>query len=224
VRARLNIGADVADATITALVSAARLKIERRYGVAMLTQTLDYVQDRFPGHWGGDYCDGTERGFYPAQNYRRAGGDIINHQGGRSDIVIPMSPIQTVASVSYLDSGGASQVLDSSLYVLTKGDIQSRVSHAVNTSWPATQLTSGSVKVRLVAGFGDSAADVPETLKMAVLLEVSHLRSLTANNLFLSLDSVTGVGEKRYIVGSGSGDVISAAVSALMQDYIRPSL
>jgi hypothetical protein len=225
-RLRLNIGPEIVDATLNALISTARLKIERQYGVAMITQTLDYIIDRFPGCSGALGFNQNERGFYSSQSYFNSA-DLNSGRPfrvGQTDIVLPISPVQQVMAISYFDSTGSVQPVDPATYGLNIGDLQSRVTQAFGQTWPTTQFMSGAIRVRLKAGFGDTPDKVPDTLKTVIALQVNYLRSMMAQNIFVSLDAVTGVGEKRYVVGKAGTDVIDAAVAALMQDYVRPSL
>ena len=220
-RLRLNIGAEMQDATLNALITTARMKIERQYGLAMVSQTLDYIRDTFPvvENYG---LNPYERGFYPSQSYTANFGRPYTASQG--DIVLPVTPVRSITSVSYLDYTGVLQTLDPSRYVLKKSDLYSSLSQAIQTTWPVTQFVSGSVKVRLVAGYGDDATAVPETLKTVVALYVNHLRSMMANNIFLTGESVIGVASKNYSVGRPGTDVIDQAITAMMQDYVRPSL
>jgi hypothetical protein len=48
--------------------------------------------------------------------------------------------------------------------------------------------------------------------------------SLTAGNLFVSSETEDGIGSTTYVVGGNAGAAIDAAVSSLLQDYVRPSL
>jgi hypothetical protein len=73
--------------------------------------------------------------------------------------------------------------------------------------------------IEFVAGYGDNPEDVPEPIRSAIALQASALRSLTERNLFLSQDTVDGVGTKQYIVGGNAGAAIDTAVAALLSTY-----
>lgn len=86
-----------------------------------------------------------------------------------SPIRLPLPPLQSVTSVSYVDADGNTQVVDSSGYVV---DSANQPGWVVPVSgWPATGTTPNAAIVRFVAGYGD-AADVPAAIKAAILLYV----------------------------------------------------
>ena len=89
-------------------------------------------------------------------------------------IPLPLGPVQSVSSVTYLDSAGASQTLSPSLYVLTgSGDRPWQVEQAYAAAWPGTRGGPATVTARFVAGYA-SMADVPEQLRLAIMLLTSH--------------------------------------------------
>lgn len=88
-------------------------------------------------------------------------------------IWLPNPPLQSVTSVVYLDSAGASQTLSSSLYRVDATDEPGRISEAFGQSWPATYPVSAAITVVYVAGW-TSEANVPEPIKAAMKLLVSH--------------------------------------------------
>jgi hypothetical protein len=223
VRDRLSYGSGVSDTLITTLIKSARQKLEKQYGIAMINQTWSLVLDRFPGY--GNCPRPLETGFYPSSYGSCVQPDYGNRLNS-FEIPINLTPLLAgaIQSVTYLDSDGASQTLDPAIYSLVRGDLTSKLVLTNTSSWPSTAYVAGAVNIQFVAGFGATASAVPDTLKSAMTLLIAHLRSLTSQNLFMSLESIPGVIEKRFIVGSGSQDVIDTAVSSLMQDYVRPSL
>jgi uncharacterized phiE125 gp8 family phage protein len=51
----------------------------------------------------------------------------------------------------------------------------SRVVPAWNRFWPATRCSINSVVIRFVAGYGDSAEDVPQAIRQGLLIEIANL-------------------------------------------------
>lgn len=87
-------------------------------------------------------------------------------------ISVPLPPLQSVTSITYLDSTGASQTLDPATYrvdVVSKPGVIARLSD----QWPDVQDTVGTVTIRFVAGYQD-AASVPAPIKAAMKLLVGH--------------------------------------------------
>lgn len=90
------------------------------------------------------------------------------------DIALPMPDLQSVTSVTYVDTDGVSQVLSSALYQVDLASIRGRIAPAYNEEWPDTrEETYGAVKVRFVCGYGAASA-VPETIKGAMKLLIGH--------------------------------------------------
>lgn len=92
-----------------------------------------------------------------------------------SVIKLPKGPVQSVTSISYLDSNGTSQVWSASNYQLDTGKELGKIAAKEGVSTPSTQLaTFDTVTVVYVAGYGDAADDVPEPIRHALLLLATH--------------------------------------------------
>lgn len=77
-------------------------------------------------------------------------------------------PVLSVTSVKYLDWTGAQSTWQ--LYVV---DTQS--GRIVFNSFPGARLLrSGAITVRYIAGYGATAADVPQTIKQAILMLTAY--------------------------------------------------
>lgn len=83
---------------------------------------------------------------------------------------LSLPPIQSVTSITYVDSDGATQALASDQYVLS-GD---HVRPAYGVTWPTPRDQADAVTVIFVVGYGD-AADVPGPIKAAMLLMIGDL-------------------------------------------------
>lgn len=212
-RARLNIGAEVSDAVMEALITASRQMLDGAggwLGRACITQTWDLVLDRFPD--ADPYL--LEKGFYP-RDY--AGRDSRSRYCESQGIVIPLPPLQSVTSITYLDTDAATQTFDSSNYVVQKAE-PSRIILANGAAWPSALWSRGSVTIRFVAGYGDKGSDVDERIRSAIALQVSYLRSLTRGDLFLSRQETPGVLSRSWTVSPNAGAAISDAAMALLNN------
>lgn len=82
-------------------------------------------------------------------------------------IRLPLGPVQSVVSVSYVDSDGATQIVDPADYRLVADGYEADVSPV--SAWP-----SGSdVKVRFVCGFGEGIA-VPAPIRVDIARMASY--------------------------------------------------
>lgn len=142
---RVETGED--DPLITDIMRAARMHLERVCWRAFITQTWKTRLDAFPVAGEDDAEDDT--------------------------ITVCDAPIQSVSSLTYVDSAGATQTLSSLAYEV---DIyNARLRPVAGTSWPATKDVLNAIVITYVCGYGAAATDVPEDLRQALRLLVSHL-------------------------------------------------
>jgi uncharacterized phiE125 gp8 family phage protein len=85
---------------------------------------------------------------------------------------IPRPPLQTITSITYTDTQGATQTLDSSLYRVLATSRPGEVHPVYGTTWPSTLPDAGVVTVVFQAGY-ETAADVSEGLKQAAKIMVA---------------------------------------------------
>lgn len=91
------------------------------------------------------------------------------------EIVIPMPPLQSVASITYKDQDGSASTFSSGDYIVNTDTEPGKVVLGYGKSWPATTLyPTGAVTVQFTAGFGDASTDVPEKYRQAMLLLIGH--------------------------------------------------
>ena len=85
-------------------------------------------------------------------------------------ILLPRPPAQSITSVQYVDTAGATQTVSSGDYTLDTTSEPARLSPAYNVDWPDTRVQDNAVTVTYVAGYGDAATDVPEGVRLAIRL------------------------------------------------------
>jgi uncharacterized phiE125 gp8 family phage protein len=89
-------------------------------------------------------------------------------------IDVPLPPLQSVTSVTYLDESGVSQTLSAGSYTVDIAGEPGRIVRAYGAAWPTTRYgTPSAVTVRFVAGYGLAVA-VPDVLKHAMRLMIGH--------------------------------------------------
>lgn len=87
----------------------------------------------------------------------------------RDGFRLPLVPVASVASITYVDADGVSQTLAADQRALS-GD---RVVPAYGVTWPTPRAQTDAVTVTFIAGYG-AAADVPAAIRQALLLLVGH--------------------------------------------------
>jgi len=97
----------------------------------------------------------------------------------RGAIEIPLPPLQSVTSVTYVDPNGNEQTFDPALYRV-ESDVSptcqpGRVLPIFGQVWPATLRDEGVIRIRFTAGYGDEGNLVPEGIRQWALVNVANL-------------------------------------------------
>lgn len=90
-------------------------------------------------------------------------------------IELPRPPLIAVTSITYRDTAGSTQTLSPSLYTVSTDMEPARIVPTYGNVWPNVQGHVDDVSVTFTAGYGPTAADVPQAIKQAILLGVSDL-------------------------------------------------
>lgn len=98
-------------------------------------------------------------------------------ESGLQYIQIPLPPLQSVSSYTYVDSTGGTQTWSSTNYSVDTYREPGRLALAYGASWPSTRLQANAVNITFVAGYGgsgasaiDSVAAVPQETKLGIML------------------------------------------------------
>jgi uncharacterized phiE125 gp8 family phage protein len=89
-------------------------------------------------------------------------------------IKLPLNPVQSVDSITFIDIAGDEQTLDPSLYVVSYGRTPVTIARAFNQVWPVVRQTIGAVSVNFTTGYGTSD-QIPADLKHAARLIIGNL-------------------------------------------------
>jgi uncharacterized phiE125 gp8 family phage protein len=96
---------------------------------------------------------------------------------GQGKVQLPLRPLQSVSSVTYLDLNGATATWDAAEYDVAPGGVAAHATLRPKSgySYPNVEYGQEAVVITAVVGFGDSSASVPEDLRAALLLMAGHL-------------------------------------------------
>lgn len=122
-------------------------------GRCLVSQTVEYTMDRFPAEGWWEYSRFV------------------------SAFDLPLSPMQSVTSIKYLDENGTEQTLASSNYRVLNAGVETkrgRVELAYDETWPDTRPIEQAVTVTYVAGFGARNA-VPWKYRQLIMAWVKEL-------------------------------------------------
>ena len=90
-------------------------------------------------------------------------------------IELPTAPVQSVTSVTYVDTADATQTLSASTYSVDSSNTPSRIVLNSGESFPTVRAHYDDIKVTYVSGYGSTVASVDPVAKFAILMLVSHL-------------------------------------------------
>lgn len=89
-------------------------------------------------------------------------------------IKLPCPPLQSVSSIVYIDSNGATQTLDPAQYKVDSKSEPGRITPIFGNVWPITRWETNAVLIRYVAGYGAAGA-LPAGLKNWMLMRIKTL-------------------------------------------------
>lgn len=93
---------------------------------------------------------------------------IATRHNPRASIRIPRPPLQSVTSVSYIDTNGTTTTLSSTDYIVDTTSEPGRIMPRYGDTWPVPREQINAVSVVYVAGYGE-ASDVPATVKQWIM-------------------------------------------------------
>jgi uncharacterized phiE125 gp8 family phage protein len=93
---------------------------------------------------------------------------------------IPNAPLQSVTSITYIDTAGNPQILAPTEYEVDTKAAPGRIVPAYGKVWPPTRSQLNAVTIRFVCGYGAAAA-VPFSIKVALQLLVQYFEQRDAD-------------------------------------------
>jgi len=87
---------------------------------------------------------------------------------------IPRPNLQSVTYLKYIDTDGAEQTLDASLYTVDIYSVPARVVPIYGEVWPNARYQINAITMRIICGYGAAAA-VPDAIKQAMYLHIGHM-------------------------------------------------
>ncbi|MCJ7564821.1 MAG: hypothetical protein MUP52_09565 [Candidatus Aminicenantes bacterium] len=89
-------------------------------------------------------------------------------------IPLPYPPLQSVSSVRYVNSSEVETTISASDYILVNDQEPAILVLKSTVSWP-TDLSENDpypFKINFVAGYGDEPEDIPEDIRLGIMMEV----------------------------------------------------
>lgn len=118
------------------------------------------------------YCETVTGRAFITQTLRLTADAFPAYDG---EFRLPRPPLLTVTNVQYTDTAGATQTVTAANYVVDATSLPGRIALAYGETWPTDAIQEiGAVRVNYTAGYGATAASVPETIKHAMRLLIGH--------------------------------------------------
>ena len=99
---------------------------------------------------------------------------LDNWPTGRRDILLPWAPLQSVSSITYVDTSGTTQTWSSSNYTVNTGATPGRVRLKYDELYPSARFQPDAITVTYVAGYGATASTVPAGIVHACKILCGH--------------------------------------------------
>ena len=96
----------------------------------------------------------------------------------KKEIDLDQGNVQNIVFVKYLDPDGVEQTLSNDRYMLDNvSKPKNWLLPAYGTSWPEIFGTVNSLRIRFIVGYGDTAADVPESIRQWIIVNAVQMLS-----------------------------------------------
>lgn len=160
--------ASESDQLLLGMALAARQWCETYTRRAFITQTWALYLDIFPG-----YIDQKLTGGAFSSPFASGSNPLLI--GIRYAIILPLPPVQSIASFTYLNTNETPVTMNSGTdYIADFLSNPARVTPPFSQMWPVAQVIINAVKVQFVAGYGATGAAVPEGIKTAIKMLTTH--------------------------------------------------
>lgn len=83
-----------------------------------------------------------------------------------------LQPLQSVTSITYVDTNGTTQAVATSVY--TADTVEGKVYPAYSQNWPSTRSIPNAITITFVVGYG-KGIEVPESIKTWIRMRVATL-------------------------------------------------
>jgi uncharacterized phiE125 gp8 family phage protein len=127
---------------------------------------------------------------------------------------LPVSPIQSVTSISYVDVDGVTQALDAAVYEARLEGLAPSIVLKYNQVWPTTQVGS-RITIIAVAGY----ATVPSELVSAMLLRIGRLFVFGGPSQMVRKRVVEGVGSVEIEATGALDKSLNDTVASLLENF-----
>jgi len=105
-----------------------------------------------------------------------------------------VGPFQSVSSITSYDVDGNLQTANLADFDVFGTTNYKTIQPKSGKNWPVTQQRDDAIKIQYVVGYGDAAADIPQTIRHAIALLVSNYYENRENELIGSISKTLPYG------------------------------
>ena len=105
----------------------------------------------------------------------------------RQQMCLPFGKAQSITSLKYIDSSEIQQTISSDDYLLDDYSVPPVLYAAHGVTFPTALNVRNAVEIIYIAGYGDASSDVPERIKEAMKLILTHLYEHREQDIEVSL-------------------------------------
>ena len=98
----------------------------------------------------------------------------VPRSDGFLKLYLPVTPVQSIASLTYYDNNNQSQSMTLADFHFYKTDDWAYLEPVSGQSWPPTFARRDAITVTFVCGYGSQPEAVPPGIRQAIRLTVSH--------------------------------------------------
>jgi uncharacterized phiE125 gp8 family phage protein len=102
---------------------------------------------------------------------------------------MPLAPLQSVVSITYLDTAGLTQTMPATDYTVDTKTEPGWVAPAYGLNWPYALPVFNAVRVRFVCGYGDGPFAIPAPIRLALLGLVADFYEHRSEALFFGVQA-----------------------------------
>lgn len=175
-----------------------------------ITQAREKAEDELETCLTDAVYEFTVDSFHPHHRYDDVRRSYTWHRTGYrlppecQAIELPLGDVGRVISVVYVDTNGATQTLDRTLYVFDGNQRTPIIWRAYGQSWPSTRCQSGAVTVTFQGRYSETASPpvrVPEVIKGAMKLMLSTWNEDREGAMDLPQGAASLLGKRRLGMG-----------------------
>lgn len=104
--------------------------------------------------------------------------------GSTEPILLRIAPLESITSITYTDTAGATQTWSASQYVSGRYDLGGFIVPGQTYTWPGSVATlPNAITVTYTAGFGEKASTLPAAITQALLLIIGDMYQKREDNV-----------------------------------------